>query len=478
MIKYLKKEEISALRARVWSVAQEVNVLDVYEGQQQRAGAQTFIVCPECGQLKMSVSKTTPNKGHCFFCNATANGVRIASLVYGKEEYDIAEELAVSRGVITQDEFDFLLRIEKKDHPVKSIPKNITPKAEEKAREYSYLAPAEERNLVYSCMMEMSAFALTDSCQKYLIQRGVSDMQDFFCYHKEFDLGELISRIRGKDPSFTSKRFYGIPGFYFEFSDKQKQHGHWRFVSPRPMCVGLLIRDADGNIVGLQIRNGSKNWNGPRYTWISSAPKNREGNNGFGSSPGSPPHVFFPEKIESGSYLITEGVFKVRKLCEIYHGVGISLQGMTNSKLVPDEIEKSFQSRILRERLRGRYKLTFNFFFDADMLAKYQVYQAAKTCYTYLQASRPQTQKYVHVWLKHLGKGFDDLVYQNPEDWESQIHTLSADDFFQTVDSLIEKLLGSPEFSQYDIAEILGNKDLNYAFHKKLYQGFWIGLTR
>ena len=477
----LNESQREELKKRVLTVADfKLSCIDVLEqyATPKSSGDSVFFECPNgCnGKGKLtscSVPRKSPHFYKCFKCGESGNAIKLRSFFEGRRYFDIAIEEAYRYSVITQDEYDYLTYNHNNSHsPVKKMEKKSKPEVKP-IEEKAHLASAEVLNFVYSELLALPEFALTEECEYYLRSRGVEDLDNFYCHHEDFDMKQFVQSLQKKRPEFKHSDFYGVPGFFFRFSNEEKTKGSWRFLNKAPHSVLIVVKDAKGNIIGLQCRNIAQS--DSRYYWISSSSENTKEECGFGTSPGSPVHVQYPEVINSGFYTFTEGFFKVRKLASCCKSIGFSLQGMNNSKTICKEVRDSMKSPLFKERMswdrsKERKKLSFNFFFDADMIAKYQVYFAAKSCYQQLKQEFPSTPARFHVWPMHFGKGFDDLLEQTP-DWREKIVAIKGDLFVSIMDEQIE--ITRKSFPGMTLAEINADPEKGKEFRKKLYQSFW-----
>lgn len=475
----LDSRERDELKRRVLSVSdKKLSCLSVlancYSGKTKPNSVSVFFECPNgCNTKDVSSCSIPKNASYyykCFKCGEGGNALKLESLLTGESYFDIAIEEAYSYNLINKDEYDYLInKPGSKEYSPK--PKRIET-TKQHVEEKIYFADADTKNLVYSTLLSLPQFSLTNECIEYLKGRGVKEFDGFFCHHEDFDMKTFITLLKDRNPEFEHKDLCGVPGFFFVYSDKEKTKGCWRFLKKAPNSVIITVKDAMGRIVGLQVRNMAK---GSRYYWLSSLSENENDLCGFGSSPGSPVHVQYPSTINSGFYTFTEGFFKVKRLSEVCNSVGFSLQGVTNSRDIVREVKASLTSPRFKERMtwgkEERKKVSFNFFFDADMIAKYQVYSSVKKCYELLHEGFPMVKARFHVWPIHYGKGFDDLMDETP-DWNKKIKVFDADEFCQIMDEQIEKTrLSFGE--ERTLAEIHQDDDEKKLFQMRLYQSFW-----
>lgn len=465
---------------RIWDVKKELRVRDYVEGR--NTGTSYFFTCPECGKSNCVSSDGRAFLYNCFSCGESGDVLDILERKTGIPKFKIALDKALELGVITQAEY--LTHGGKKEFAM-TVKPMAAPRKEKEEQPVVPLADEETLNLVYTELLSLDAFRLTKEAEKYLAGRGEKNFSEFFSYHKEFSMKELLVKIQKVKPSFQPSDFAGIPGFYVEYDSPEKKSGMWKFISPQPANIGLIVRSGMYRVVGLQMRISSKTWTGPRYLWVSSAQKNnppKEGKpvTGMGRGPGSPCHVVYPLcSIDTGVIFVTEGIFKARKLANTCKGVTISLQGVTNSASLPHTVGDSLINPYYYSVAdKGKVKdYSFAFMFDADMVAKEQVYKACRQAYQRIIEQFPSKDVVFYLWPMHLGKGIDDLMENNPGNWRTYIRGIRGDDFIALMDSVRSDIMSHSEFAGKSIQEILKDTTLYKEYSKRVYQTFWMRFT-
>lgn len=143
-------------------------------------------------------------------------------------------------------------------------------------------APVKVVDYVYRKMLELDQFRLSPEGYLYLKNRNLSDEEiseaGYFSYNDKFSVNELlnvISQDKYRKPlkeldEKLKKDLYdslwGIPGFYYQYTDKKKMSGVWKFVHPTPECVGIPIKNGNGLISALQMRQ-MKDTEGGNFTY-------------------------------------------------------------------------------------------------------------------------------------------------------------------------------------------------------------------
>lgn len=478
-IKYLNQDEIDALRERAAESRHYVEVLDVLEQcgfTYKKSGSSIFFQCPDCGSDNAVTSTGKPTIWHCFSCGkkgsneGNGTGLSLLARLQNRRYGEVVAEQGYAYGFISADEYDFLERLTC-GRSSGTKPKPVAKERKKMPQKHTRLNRPDILHFVYSNMLRMEEFQLTDDARAYLSNRGVRSFEDFFCYHKSFPVSKLTVILKNKMPTFQEGYYFGVPGFYFQGSE-------WKFTGRQADSVGLVVRNSVGQIVGLQTRNIKKE--GQRYYWISSAPKNENDDCDYGSSPGAPCHFYYPDQIKSGKYIITEGIFKIRHLVDVYEGIGISLQGVTNSFSVRDEIIASWKGDKLLSRLPKDEKLemSIDFFFDSDMLFVEQVYDSVVTCYHRIKNVKKDLPAYFHLWTLRSGKGFDDFILAHPTDWQDHIYKVEAEDFIRRVEetrAVVKEEMGIQDLPP---AELNADKQLRHQYRTNVYQRFWTELMK
>lgn len=432
---------------------EEALTLGHYSGKTKGTGSSLFFECPNgCDKNKkldkcaINVSK---NFAHCFCCGEGWNATKLlaalwevpynqAALMYGKHVGAITDEQYTS----IADDNGNLAKALKGTVKVK--------KAEQEAIEESeFKRPANHLDLVYRHLIQLDEFRLTDAHRDYLKnERKLSDEVineiGFFSYAKPFSMAELTLRIQRENPRFNPKEHYwGVPGFYFRFKDESKTEGRWEFHKPYVDCIGIPIRDASGHIVALQMRALYKNAK-VKYFFVTSKCYKPEDNIGYGSTPSTPCSVVYPKEIMSPFVYIGEGMFKMLEVARAESSICFSVQGVNNTKDVPQTIEDVMLSDYAKSRapqINGKHlRMNIVIVYDADIYKNYGVIEASKTLLKGLKKKFPKVSVYFLLWDLHLGKGIDDLMHyaaENGIDYHSLCQVIPSDKFVALADHCV-----------------------------------------
>ena len=395
----------------------------------QVRGTQAWFVCPVCGKPKYDYCSATI-KGHgaglwcCQSCKTGGGTFRLYALLKGCSDTEALLSLGVLSGTISNEEYEKVTGTEDSRAKLKLDEEVRRKIAEKKATEISERkAPIEIVDYVYRKMLSLDCFKLSRDGYEYLRNRNLSDDEikkiGFFTYNEKFlvkDLLDVVSKekFQMSFDSLDSKRkkglydsLWGIPGFYYQYTDKTKKNGIWKFVHPSPECVGIPIRNGDGQISALQMRQLKENAS-TKYFYVSSRKYHQGEKTNYGSSPGTPVAVLYPEKISGKTLYVTEGVFKGNELSK-FGNVCFSVQGVNAFYYVADEISETLKSPIYKKKGgMGAEKVIL--VFDADSMAKWQVLSAAVKAAANI-SRKTGLPTYVMYWNPKLGKGFDDMKF-------------------------------------------------------------------
>lgn len=192
----------------------------------------------------------------------------------------------------------------------------------------------------------------------------------YFTFPNIYVLKHILKKIKldGKDESFL----YHIPGFFY---DVKKEKLTFMLIKNNG-GIGIPIKDADGFIVGIQIRLDTVKEGEQRYIWFSSGfAIDKDFTNG--TSPGAPIDVCYPKgftfkninSIKCQTIFITEGHFKAIKLTKVFNAVTLSVQGVHNWRNIPYILD-------YLKKLNPKFKHIY-IMYDADMSYKESVLQPA-----------------------------------------------------------------------------------------------------
>lgn len=198
-----------------------------------------------------------------------------------------------------------------------------------------------------------------------------------------------------------------VPGFY-----EVDQQLYWQNF----YGIGIPTYNAQGYIVGIQVRVTTDHPQGARYLWFSSAAKLDQ----FGSSPGAPIYVLNPHSSQQ-TILITEGFFKGNEYYKTYHYTVLTLAGVGNFKEIATVLEQLNQPQA---------QIIISF--DADAMINPAVLKQEQRLITTLQKLGYSDIQMLY-WDYQAGKGFDDLKFNHPQTYQQYLHQTSVAQFLKFV---------------------------------------------
>lgn len=449
----MRQSEINRIRDRAVAAAQECSCVDILRKNgfsTRQRGNQTYAQCYNCGkQNKFSVN-TDVNMYHCFSCGIGGGPIKLYSQLKGLKYIDAALLIARASGDISNEEYDRATGTPDARQKISSDAEVFKKIEEKKAEEEAeYKAPPETTDLVYRHLLKLPEFALTEEAYRYLVnRRKLSDRiikeVGFFSYSKGFKIEKLIESIKSEKPDFDLRQFVGVPGFYFIFADEKKKNGWWSFKNASPDCLGIPLRNSYGQIVAFQYRYMGEQLRDNKYFYLSSRNIKNEGKiNGYGSSPGSPVSVCFPDTIENAVFYIGEGMFKMLELSK-EGSVCFSCQGVQTFHYVADEAKECMKCPTLIQRsasMKGSREVSFCIVYDMDMYSKVQVVNAAVKTGNYLKKEFPGKRISLLLWRDSLGKGYDDMKFyclNNGMDYHSKCRVVDFDQFESIVNEAVD----------------------------------------
>ena len=225
---------------------------------------------------------------------------------------------------------------------------------------------------------------------------------------------ELLKKVEGQDTDKMSNIdiiLSTIPGFFQKRKrdTEERDIEVWNWDFPKNKGILIPIRNAKGQIVGLQMRRDTKDEERGRYFWFSSSFALYNNKFRHGTPSGSPMDVLYPKKI-SKNLFITEGRFKSEAVTSKMNATCISVQGVGNWRGIDEEI-KIAEGKIIQSKVyRNNFEHFENIYiaFDSDMKYKYQVYQQLKRMSDFLREKTNANIYYLHWSGEH--KGIDDLL--------------------------------------------------------------------
>lgn len=405
---WIEDSKCSGPSARIASIVNEVNSLPMTEVLSRygvrfvkNTGNRALAMCPmhaasKIGSFSVNVGM---NLCWCFACQQGGSNVKTYQTMFDVDEKIAALQIACDFDLITKAEFEKLSDVEyvKTEYTGELKQARLKPVYSEDTLKL--------RTITYEFMRDY--FGLTKEHQEYLSKvRGLEPERisaDYFTIDTKSNpkKGEIFCEEYVKRfPKYASEMIK-IPGF---FEHKNKWTGVW---VPSLMLfdgIGILIRDANGNVLGVQVRMTDPDINGVRYKFMSCdfGDGTKKINRGGGTC-GTPIDVVFPKRITKDTMIcLAEGRFKTEILRQ-QGCIGVSIQGVNNFNGI-DLTFKAIEDKI------GRPVKTLYTFYDADLVENTQVFKALISLYEYLKQEKPDLKMYQMVWREEAGKGIDDCI--------------------------------------------------------------------
>jgi len=332
------------------------------------------------------------NRWDCYCCGKGGDGTEFVSLFLEISKKEAAIRIAEEHNLIDGQTAKAL-----RQGDMRKIVFRLRPTME-KSRP-NLKRGAEHLSKVYSAFVA-AAGAVSNAHRKYLERsREIRGWErDFFewpnpnnpAFWKRFS-AEL--KKQGVMTSMVRAIQY-VPGFSFSIESMRPY-----FLSA--VGIGIILRDEEGTISGLQLR--PDNDKGGKYKLFSSSwaefndlekPRSFDG-----ASAQQVIDILYPQNIgEIKGAALTEGKFKGIQLAKMGYVV-LSINGVNCwSMILPKFI--SLVKRLKHEEV--------HIYFDADMEEKVGVAEAATELFKAISAE--ELNVYFVVWPKALGKGIDDML--------------------------------------------------------------------
>ena len=198
--------------------------------------------------------------------------------------------------------------------------------------------------------------------------------------------------------------------------------------------IGILIHDADGYAVAVQIRRDTAS-KGNRYCWFTSIFAVDSIDYDGGSTPGAAKDIIIPENPR-GCLCITEGRFK-SEILAANRNITISIQGVSSWKGIDEIINK------LREQheIKSIYLM-----FDSDILGNRQVFNTISEMARMLMEKVPDLKIKFAIWKIGYGKGIDDCILAGNI---REVRYIDAISFMNTCNEAFDMLLKKYEVKSF-----------------------------
>lgn len=416
------------------------SIIEKYTKVHHNRMADNDALCPLHGDTDFGNFKINDKKGifKCFACGAYGDGIQFVKDLFQIPFKPAVLRIAVDQKIITEAQAEEYLGGKISDVDVNAVvDENM--KAKEKENGVTKVASPYVRDAAYKLFL--MGTSLSDEHREYLRNRGLSDEEinekGFFSFPKpslEF-LDGLHDRC--KKAKLTYNLFKCVPGFHTRHDlalDTFQKTGEreYRYTFAKHKGIGIPVKNAYGQIVGIQIRKDNVDEKKKRYTWFSSSYAAYDDNNYiFGTPAGAPTHVALPkENRYPGVVFITEGFFKAEEVAKTFGAACISMSGVGNYRSVNDDL------RAVRWKL-GHVIDHIYVSYDADMSKNLQVYHHAKNMVELIRNEFEEAEIYMSLWNEKDGKGIDDLI-QNQK--ASTLRKVDFDSFSTLYDEMVADL--------------------------------------
>ncbi len=243
-------------------------------------------------------------------------------------------------------------------------------------------------------------------------------------------VSRFIFDMKSKFPEYKD-RLSTVPGFF-----EEQKKGHWFLSMFVQVGIGILLRDCDGRVIGVQVRDRERKPDrASRYHYLSyKCPKSFKYQRG-GGTVGTPIDVLYPSE-ETGNKIrlaIVEGRFKSEQLIKAGF-ITLSVQGVNNIS----GIEEVIAQTVARS---GKEPEGIYVFYDGDQLRNGVVFGAGVRLSRYLK-EKGQDKVIFVIWDPDLGKGIDDLIFAGNRDCIKCFDSAVYEDTFEKAYDAAEKESG------------------------------------
>lgn len=443
-----KKEFIDNLIQQVRSI----NIHSVMESRISLRGTShnRFALCPFHADTKIGSFSGNSAKGifKCFSCDSGGDGIKFISLFDGINYVEAAFQLGLDYGLISENEYqEYYGRRRFKTDEISNFEQRYAMLDLEKMKNNiaePYLLDKIYRIFIDAARSQNNGSLLNESHKEYLSSRNLSDSDmehyEFFTFPNRRAMKEIVDKcMKFKKGIDVLKE---IPGFFF---DKKTD----KFTFSYTKGIGLPVKNALGQIIGIQIRKDEVKEDKPRYTWFSSsfAIDNTE-KFAFGTSSGAPIDVIYPAELKNNTIFITEGKFKSIALADRMGSIVLSVQGVTAWRKIINELKQLNESHYIKS-IKPDYMIqNILLAFDADMSYNINVFTQAEKLTTELQKEVTERVFYL-FWDVNKGKGIDDFLLENKvtdiqryekKEWDNMYHKI--------LNSLNEKYIVTKEYEK------------------------------
>ena len=444
------------------NLIQQVRNLSIHSIMETRiqlrgSGHNRFSLCPFHADTSIGSFSGNSAKGvfKCFACDTAGDGIKFIALYDGINYVEAAFNLGIDFGIISSSEYDeYYGRRRFKTDDISNFERRYAALDMQKLKNEMaepYILDKVFRIFMDAAKAQNNGHLLSEEHKNYLLNRGLDEYaikhQEFFTFPNRRAMREIIDKVsRFKKGVDILKE---IPGFYY---DKKKD----KFTFYYAKGIGLPVKNAQGEIVGIQIRRDEAMEGKSRYIWFSSsfAIENSE-KHAFGTSSGAPIDVIYPSVLKNQTIFITEGKFKAIALADKMGSITLSVQGVTAWRKIIEILKNINNSNYIKLMKQDYQIANILLAYDADMCYNINVFMQAEKLTTELQKEVTDRVFYL-FWDVNKGKGIDDLLEKHDvseikryekESWDNMYHSM--------IDILEERYLPEYELVQKIPKEIV-----------------------
>lgn len=412
-LKMLKQGWYATPEQKIETIIHEINKLPIEQVLadhgvvlERQVGKRILALCPfhmdeNIGSFSIDTSK---NSCWCYACNNGGGIIKSMMQITGKDEIETALIVAADENIITPQMYQELSG-QKYDASFLDKKENNFASNRRKEKVRPIGKTQKLWNDVYSYMKTW--FGLNEDDRIHLSQERNLSPERIEADYFSLDIGDKSTRnkflyhLRNQfKDTYTLEELASVPGFFLE---KFKSDDNYKLQMIGNAGIGIMIRDAQGNIVGVQIRDNDENAD-VRYKFLSYVVSKNSSFAKGGGSCGTPIDVLYPDVITENTKLaIVEGKFKSEVLRK-QGMISLAVQGVNNYA----DIEKDIKAV---EQHIGHKISSIYIFYDADKTRNIQVYKAEMNLANYLNEKRPDITTISSVWNTVFGKGVDDCIF-------------------------------------------------------------------
>lgn len=363
-------------------------------------------LCPFHNDAKIGSFKVSQRKKicKCFSCGAGGDVIKVHALKKNINYVESALHLAINNNLITEEEYNkFSTKEYSGKHNKEAKTREIFYSKKDSEQFKNIIAPDEILNNVYTTFYNVST--LSNEHKEYLMKERLYNEEDikegrYFTFPSRNIMKVFEERLK-EDYGYNPEILTNIPGFY-----RDKKSGYFTFA--KNVGLGICITNANGLVVGIQIRRDISQINKSRYIWFSSSfiEKDEKLMEKFDCATGSGSgiDVVYPKILRYRTIFITEGRFKAKKIADTFNCVAISVQGINNWRNIEKEIE------CIQQNYNGVDFKNIYISYDADMAYNVQVFNQAMRMVKMLKKAFVNIKISYVLWDVNYGKGIDDLI--------------------------------------------------------------------